>query len=99
MRLALAECIRSPALAQQTFASIEERENGMVVWMRAAAEDGRLAISDPRLAANQFSSLLKGELFWPQIIASLPPPSRRDCQRVIKSTVELFIAHYGVGKS
>jgi len=93
-RALVAEAIRSPELAQRTWAELEEREAGLPRWIQAAVEHGRLGADDPVLAAGQFIALLKAFAFWPQVVASQTPPSREERRRLIEEAVAMFLARY-----
>jgi TetR/AcrR family transcriptional regulator of autoinduction and epiphytic fitness len=94
-RALMAEAIRSPGFLQEKWAELSQREAGLARWIKAAAEDGRLRVDDPVFAADQFTALLKGFAFWPQVAAAVPPPSPAERAQIIASTVRMFLARYG----
>jgi len=63
-------------------------------WIQAAAGDGKLEVASTALAANQFTSLLKGALFWPLVAGYGEPASRQEQQAVIAATVAMFLKFY-----
>jgi TetR/AcrR family transcriptional regulator of autoinduction and epiphytic fitness len=93
-RTLMAEAIRSPALLQESWPEVEEREVGMPAWLRAAVEDGQLDIDEPELAARQLVALIKAFAFWPQVIKHEPPPDAEQRRRVIDGAVSMFLARY-----
>jgi TetR/AcrR family transcriptional regulator of autoinduction and epiphytic fitness len=93
-RALVAEAIRSPELAQRKWADLAEREAGFPRWVQAAVDDGRLDADDPALAAEQFIALLKAFAFWPQVVATQPPPSPEERQKLAESAVAMFLARY-----
>jgi TetR/AcrR family transcriptional regulator of autoinduction and epiphytic fitness len=93
-RALLAEAIRSPELAQRKWAELAEREVGLPRWVQAAVDDGRLEADDPAFAAEQLIALLKAFAFWPQVVASLPPPTPEERQKLAESAVAMFLARY-----
>jgi TetR/AcrR family transcriptional regulator of autoinduction and epiphytic fitness len=94
-RVAIAAGIHSPERAQEMVARMSEREEGLTVWIRAAAADGRLKTSDPVFASMQLQGLVKGFAFWPQIALGQPPLTRAQQKQVAETSVDMFLARYG----
>ncbi len=78
---------------------MQKNESALFGWIRAAAADGRLNVADPSFAAGQFIALIKSDIFWPQLFAAYPAPSRAECQRIIASAVAMFLDHYATEDS
>ena len=93
-RVAIAAAIHSPERAQDMVARMGDREEGLTVWIRAAAADGRLKTDDPLFAAMQMQGLVKGFAFWPQITLGLPPLNAAQQKQVAESAVDMFLAYY-----
>ena len=93
-RVALAAASHSPERAQDMVARMGDREEGLTVWIRAAAADGRLKTDDPLFAAMQMQGLVKGFAFWPQITLGLPPLNAAQQKQVAESAVDMFLAYY-----
>ena len=97
-RVTLAEMLRSPELARRTYELFRERQTGLAGWLAAASADGRIAVEDPVWAADQFLGLIKSFAFWPQILGGQPAPDAEQRERILKSSVGLFLrAHEGLG--
>ena len=94
-RVAIAAGIHSPERAQEMVARMSEREEGLTVWIRAAAADGRLKAKDPVFASLQLQGLVKGFAFWPQIALGQPPLTPAQQKQVAEASVDMFLAHYG----
>ena len=94
-RVTLVEVIRSPELGRRTYELFRQRQTGLADWLEEAARDGRLAIDDPVWAADQFFGLIKSFAFWPQIIGGQPAPGEVDRERIVDSTVAMFLAAHG----
>jgi TetR/AcrR family transcriptional regulator of autoinduction and epiphytic fitness len=94
-RVAIAAAIHSPERAQDMVARMGGREEGLTVWIRAAAADGRLKTDDPLFAAMQMQGLVKGFAFWPQVTLGQPPLTAAQQKKVAESAVDMFLAHYG----
>jgi len=67
---------------------------GLIKWIQAATEAGRLQVADPEMAARQFVALLNVSAFWPQVLAAQPPLSPAERAVVLRSTVSMFLDHY-----
>ncbi|MBU1001535.1 MAG: TetR/AcrR family transcriptional regulator [Proteobacteria bacterium] len=93
-RAVLSECIRSPQWAGHLFADMKNVESGIQVWLRQAVKEARLNIPDVEFAAHQFMGLIKGFLFWPRIIGWHPDSTREERDRVVVSTVDMFLSYY-----
>jgi TetR/AcrR family transcriptional regulator, regulator of autoinduction and epiphytic fitness len=93
-RVAIAAGIHSPERAQGMVSRMSEREEGLTVWIRAAAAAGRLKVSDPVFASHQLQGLIKGFAFWPQITLGQPPLDAAMQKQVAESAVDMFLAYY-----
>jgi len=93
-RVAIAETIHSPERAQEMVARLGDREEGVTVWLRAAAADGKLKLPDPVFAAHQLQGLVKSFAFWPQITMGQPTLPAAMQQQVVESAVDMFLARY-----
>lgn len=96
-RVAIAAGIHSPERARDMLARIGEREEGLTVWIRAAAADGRLATPDAAFAAQQLHGLVKGFAFWPQVTMGQPPLTADEQKQVAQSSADMFLARYASG--
>ncbi|MFG1201942.1 MULTISPECIES: TetR/AcrR family transcriptional regulator [Xanthobacter] len=69
LRLVIAEAPRFPELSQAYFAVGKEPAlKGLGAYFATLAGEGRLATSDPQLAAAQFLGAIKEPLFWPRVL-------------------------------
>jgi TetR/AcrR family transcriptional regulator of autoinduction and epiphytic fitness len=93
-RVAIAAGIHSPERAQDMVTRMSEREEGLTVWIRAAAKAGRLKTKDPVFASHQLQGLIKGFAFWPQITLAQPPLDATAQKQVAESAVDMFLAYY-----
>jgi len=71
-----------------------EKEEGLLVWLRAAQDDGKLRGADPAFAAQQLHGMLKTFGFWPQVTMGEPPLSAERQKVVVASTADMFLAMY-----
>jgi TetR/AcrR family transcriptional regulator, regulator of autoinduction and epiphytic fitness len=92
IKVLLAVFMRDPELARKAMSAHMGGENPMTAWMRAAAQDGKLSIDDPGLAARVFSAMLSGAFTWPAVyqgyldVAAIPALKRE--------LIETFLSRY-----
>ena len=68
-RIIIGEVTRFPVLGEVFWQSGPERNRNQIEgFLRRAAEAGSLAIDDPRLAAEQFASLVRGEIHLQRLL-------------------------------
>lgn len=93
-RVAIAAFIHSPERAQDMVNRLDQKEGGLVGWIRAAHKGGRLKVGDPAVAAQQLESIVKGAAFWPQVTLGQPPLSLREQRKVVGAAADFFLSHY-----
>ncbi|MFD0320132.1 TetR/AcrR family transcriptional regulator [Lysobacter gummosus] len=94
VRVAIAAIIPSPERAQEMFARMGDKEEGLTVWIRAAAADGRLKTQDPRFASMLLQGMIKGFAFWPQITMGQPVLTAAQRDQVANTATDMFLAHF-----
>lgn len=92
-RLVMSEVLRSPELVEENQEKTDYKAS-FEEMLRAAAADGQLRIDDPRDAAEEFISLLKGKAFWP-VVFGAPVVSVKEMTRIVDSSVEMIMRRYG----
>ena len=95
-RVLVAEMVLSPERGREMMARLGDKEEGVIVWLRAALADGRLKPVDPAFAAHQLQGLVKGFAFWPQIAMGQPALSEAEQAQVVEATVDMFLGYYGL---
>jgi len=93
-RVAIAAAIPSPERAQEMFARMGDKEEGLTVWIRAAAKDGRLKAKDPLYASMLLQGMIKGFAFWPQITLGQPVLTPAQRKQVADTATDMFLAYY-----
>ncbi|MGO1073783.1 TetR/AcrR family transcriptional regulator [Lysobacter sp. CA199] len=93
-RVAIAAVIPSPERAQEMFARMGDKEEGLTVWIRAAAADGRLKTQDPLFASMLLQGMVKGFAFWPQITLGQPMLTPTQRSQVADTATDMFLAHF-----
>lgn len=93
-RMIIGETIRDQELA----ADMDDRMTKMTVFskfMQRAAAEGKLAVDDPNVAAEQFLGLIKSRAFFPSIYSGRVP-ERTEVEKIIEESVDMFLAKYGI---
>ncbi len=93
-RLVMSEVLRSPELVEENQEKTDFKA-AFETMLRDATADGQLQVDDPRDAAEEFISLIKGKAFWP-VIFGAPVVSVEEMSKIIDSSVELIMRRYGV---
>lgn len=94
VRVAVAAIIPAPERAQELFTRVGDKEEGLTVWIRDAAADGRLKTDDPKFASMLLQGMIKGFAFWPQITLGQPMLTNEQRNRVADTTTDMFLAHF-----
>jgi len=96
-RMCVAESDRFPELGREFFETGPKRFRArMVEYMGGAVAEGRLAIDDLELAADQFAELCKTNLFSEMIFGIRKTTTAEERKRIVDGAVETFMARYGV---
>jgi len=93
-RVAIAAAIPSPERAREMFARMGDKEEGLTVWIRAAAKDGRLKAKDPLFASMLLQGMIKGFAFWPQITLGQPVLTPAQRKQVAATATDMFLAYF-----
>jgi TetR/AcrR family transcriptional regulator of autoinduction and epiphytic fitness len=51
-------------------------------------------VGDPVWAADQFLGLIQSFALWPQLLGGQPPPDAATRDRIIRTTVAMFLGAY-----
>lgn len=97
-RLVMAECIRCQDTSKVLVAKFESLEDsyGLQRWARQGIDAGVLDIEDVSAAIEQFIGSIKAVVFWPQLIAHLPPPTKQQVEQAVQMAVTSFVATYKI---
>jgi AcrR family transcriptional regulator len=91
-RIIIAEVIRFPALGAVFWEAGPERTRRQIEgFLRRAAASGSLAITDPRLAAEQFIALARGEIHLRSLLRLDDPGNSAMLQEAAERTVVTFL--------
>jgi len=92
-KMLMTEILRDPELVREIQNEVDYTASFEQLFKEAAA-DGVLTISNPRQAAEEFISLLKGKAFWPFMLgAPLVSPDEMDA--MIDQSVDMMMNQYG----
>ncbi len=97
-RVAISEAIHAPERALPVFARLNEREEGVTAWIRAAQADGKLKPGDPAFAATILQGQLKAFAFWPQVAMGAAPLAPAQQEPVIDAAVAMFLSYFGAAQ-
>jgi TetR/AcrR family transcriptional regulator of autoinduction and epiphytic fitness len=95
-KMITSESLASPELTKTNFDNFQESSIGVVKWIRKAAKDGKLSVTDPVRAGKQFLALIEAFALWPQLYDYKPMPNKNEQKKIIDSAVEMFLCSYGV---
>ena len=91
-RIITGEVTRFPVIGEIFWRAGPERQRVQIeVFLRNAAASGTLAFSDPRAAAEQFISLVRGEIHLRQLLRLAPQAGRQEINVAVESAVDTFI--------
>lgn len=98
-KMIMSETLTSPGLTKSVIENFQKENIGVVKWIAAAGQDGRLRIKDPVRAGKQFLALLEAFTSWPYLFGDDVVSEKQDQRDVIASTVEMFLDHYEIRSS
>ena len=95
-RIALGASYRFPTLGHSIYgAEINKLHAVLADILEQAAKEGSLSVDDPKVAAEQFLALVRGELHLHCLYDPSFRPARAKIERQIKAGVDCFMARYG----
>mgnify|MGYP001205415431 CR=1 FL=1 len=95
-RIIIGEVTRFPALGEVFWQAGPERVRVQIeAFLRRSAEAGRLALPDPRLAAEQLVSLVRGEIHLRHLLRLDTATDARGLRAAAASAVDTFLRAFG----
>jgi TetR/AcrR family transcriptional regulator, mexJK operon transcriptional repressor len=95
-RITIAEAVRFPQLGEVFWHAGPERTRAQIeAFLRRANKAGTLSVADPRLAAEQFISLLRGDLHLRQLLRLDRPVEAAELAAAVRGAVATFLRAYG----
>jgi len=90
-KLVISELLKSKKLNEQHLIKFNESEQRFVNWIDDAKKDGKVTSSQPSdLIANQFHSIIKGQIFYP-VLFGLETLTDKDIDNSKKTAMSFFI--------
>ena len=91
-RIIVAEVTRFPALGNVFWQAGPERQRVQIEgFLQSAVAAGTLSVDDPRRSAEQFASLVRGEIQLRQLLRLDPEPGGRQIADAAAAAVDTFI--------
>ena len=98
-RLICAEAERTPEFGKAFYDAGPGRgHRRMADQLQKWAEEGRLKLDDPWLAAQQFLAMCQNRWFKARMANYLPEPSEEQIAQEVKGAVDTFLRAFGAGK-
>nr|WP_298686733.1 TetR/AcrR family transcriptional regulator [uncultured Dongia sp.] len=95
-RVIVAEGPRFPGLAQGYYETGPRTFKRLLAkYLTEAVEKGLLQIDNPRLASEQFCSMVRGPLYMKVLLDLKDDPDLLDTNTVVDGAVEVFLRSYG----
>ncbi|MEB8388446.1 TetR/AcrR family transcriptional regulator [Rhodobacteraceae bacterium KMM 6894] len=94
-KMLMSEILRDPQIVSEIQNEIDYTAS-FEQLLKEAAADGLLDLQNPRQAAEEFISLLKGKAFWP-VMFGAPLVGADEMADMIDSTVDMMMCRYGNG--
>ena len=91
-RIIVGEVTRFPVLGEVFWHAGPERERVQIeAFLQSAAASGTLSLCDTRLAAEQFISLVRGEIQLRQLLRLAPEAGQPEIHAAVEGAVDTFI--------
>jgi TetR/AcrR family transcriptional regulator, mexJK operon transcriptional repressor len=95
-RITIAEAMRFPQLGDVFWRAGPERTRTQIeAFLRRADEAGTLSVADPKLAAEQFISLMRGDLHLRQLLRLDAPLEPAQLCGAARAAVAIFLKAFG----
>ena len=95
-RITIAEAVRFPQLGEVFWRAGPERTRTQIeAFLRRAHEAGTLSVADPKLAAEQFIALMRGDLHLRQLLRLDAPVVPAELDTAASSAVATFLRAFG----
>jgi TetR/AcrR family transcriptional regulator, mexJK operon transcriptional repressor len=95
-RIIVAEVTRFPALGEVFWRAGPERERVQIEgFLRSAVASDRLSLRDPRLGAEQFISLVRGDIQLRQLLRLEAAAGESEIRNAVNAAVDTFVRAFG----
>ncbi|MCL1142780.1 TetR/AcrR family transcriptional regulator [Shewanella gaetbuli] len=93
-RLIIGHLFYSCEQMSQEIEKMKQHETATLRWIKAAQADGRITVKDVQHANQQMMHLIKGQAFWPQIMACDPLLTEDEKRHLAHETAKMFLSRY-----
>ncbi len=93
-KMLTAEALAAPELTRPILENLEKESIGLVGWISAAAEDGKLEVANPVWAGRHFMALLEAFTSWPYLYGLEHVQEETQRKQVIESALDMFLGYY-----
>lgn len=93
-RVAFGHFFYHPEDLQKKVAEFSAQETSLKRWLKAAKEEGYIALDDIDFAVTQLHNLLKGSCFWPQVMGMKGSLTEAEQVHIVNETVTMFLSRY-----
>jgi AcrR family transcriptional regulator len=95
-RIILGEVTRFPGLGEVFWRAGPERQRVQIeAFLKSAVASGTLSVPDPRLAAEQFVSLVRGEIHLRQVLLLAGNAGEPEIDLAVEGAVDTFMRAFG----
>jgi TetR/AcrR family transcriptional repressor of mexJK operon len=96
-RIILGEVTRFPVLGEVFWRAGPERQRVQIeAFLKSAIASGTLALADTRLAAEQFVSLVRGEIQLRHLLRLEADPDQRGVSAAVEGAVATFLRAFAI---
>jgi len=93
-KMVLSELLKSKKLNEAHLIQLNESEQRFVTWIEDAKSDGKIVSTlESEIIANQFHSILKGQIFYP-VIFGFCEITTSDIENSKKTTLDFFLKSF-----
>lgn len=95
-KIVFGELLKDRTPSQEQLARLAKSENLFTLWITQAQAQNKITTKiSPEIIANQFHSILKGQIFWP-LILNLKTIEEINIEEVKKTTLDFFIHSFTI---
>lgn len=93
-KMLTAEALAAPEMTRPIIENFEKESVGLYKWIKAAADNGKLSVTNPVWAGRQFMALLESFTTFPYLFGMDLVESEAQKKAVVDSAVDMFLGHY-----
>jgi len=93
-KVAIAATIHNPERARDIVERLGKMESGLAEWIAAAQQAQLLKAGDAEAMGSFLVSMLKAQLFWPQVTMGKPALSEAEVRAYVQLCSAMFFSYY-----